>query len=135
MELKELKQILENAPEGAEYLDEDGDYIKQNEQGAFYYINGWVSYGVSASNDLRSLSDIKTIVELMEEKDSKAITMLYGMGGYLTSMDKSITFGAKHWATPAVDIVSAIIDSNKLEGKCDFDLYVSPKVVFTKSAG
>ena len=63
------------------------------------------------------------IENLERDKDGKAITMLYGFAGLITSLEKPITFSAKHWATPAADIAAGLINSNKLIGKCDFDNY------------
>ena len=63
------------------------------------------------------------IEDLEREQDGKAITMLYGFAGLLTSLEKPITFSSNHWATPAADIVAGLINSNGLVGECNFDNY------------
>ncbi|PHQ89859.1 MAG: hypothetical protein COB48_13085 [Pseudoalteromonas sp.] len=67
--LEELKAIIENAPEGATHLDDDGDYVKFIDDEMYHYSfvrgYGWSSDYVSPC-ELRSLSDIKRIIELME---------------------------------------------------------------------
>lgn len=65
--LEELKAIIDNAPEGAQFFDGryfkfDGDYIQIciNKDREWFYID---------ANEIRlprSLSDIKRIIELME---------------------------------------------------------------------
>lgn len=67
--LEELKAIVENAPEGATHIDEDGDYVKPIGDELYYYsfVNGvgWsTEYFIPCR--MRSLSDIKRIIELME---------------------------------------------------------------------
>jgi hypothetical protein len=63
------------------------------------------------------------IENLERDKDGKAITMLYGFAGLISSLEKPITFSSNHWATPAADIAAGLINSNELIGKCDFDNY------------
>ncbi len=70
------------------------------------------------------ISELEAHIENLErDHDGKAITMLYGFAGLITSLEEPITFSAKHWATPAADIAAGLINSNGLIGKCDFDNY------------
>lgn len=64
--------------------------------------------------------------EIKAREDSKALTVLFGFAGYITSMEKGVIFGASHLATPAVDIAAAIVEANELKGDCDFDWYKAP---------
>ena len=57
----------------------------------------------------------------MSNNNINAVTALYAFAGWLTSMDKPITFSSSHWATPAADMVSEIIKLNNIGGECDFD--------------
>tara|TARA_R110002153_G_scaffold130436_1_gene279317 strand:- start:558 stop:917 length:360 start_codon:yes stop_codon:yes gene_type:complete len=69
------QEILENAPEGATHVDGDGDYFKYSFRSWTYYdeqYNGWF---VSDSKSLRSLKDIRRIVEL-ENKNAKMLECL-----------------------------------------------------------
>lgn len=68
--IQELKQIIENAPEGATHVDSYGDYW--NVKGKFNYVN-WdkdcETWGDSdvLEDALSSLSDLRTIVDQAEE--------------------------------------------------------------------
>lgn len=66
--LEELKAIIDNAPEGATHIDEDGDYCKGE---SHYFSSGskrWDNMDFPVA--MRSLSDIKRIIELMEWQES-----------------------------------------------------------------
>lgn len=71
--LEELKVIIDNAPEGATHYDEDDDYVKFIDDEMYHYSfvqgYGWSSDYVSPC-ELRSLSDIERIIELMEWQQS-----------------------------------------------------------------
>ena len=70
------------------------------------------------------IAELEAYIEDGERKqDSKAITMLYGFAGLISSLEKPITFSANHWATPAADIAAGLIISNELVGECCFDDY------------
>jgi len=67
--LEELKAIIDNAPEGATHIDDEGDYAKYGGMYNYFYSKGlreWVQ--VDIVNMDRSLSDIKMIIELVEGK-------------------------------------------------------------------
>ncbi|PHS02451.1 MAG: hypothetical protein COA78_21255 [Blastopirellula sp.] len=55
-----------------------------------------------------------------------AVTALYAFAGWLTSMEKPITFSSNHWATPAADMVAEMIKLNNIGGVCDFDNIKTP---------
>ncbi|MBL4941149.1 MAG: hypothetical protein JKY81_05730 [Colwellia sp.] len=55
-----------------------------------------------------------------------AVTALYAFAGWLTSMEKPITFSSNHWATPAADMVAEMIKINNIGGVCDFDNIKTP---------
>lgn len=61
------------------------------------------------------IAELEAHIENLERsKDSKAITMLYGFDGLISSLEKPITFSSRHWATPAADIAAGLINSNEL---------------------
>ena len=65
--LEELKAIVDNAPDGATHIDDDGDYAKYGGMYDYFYSKGlreWISTDTVSID--RSLSDIKRIIELME---------------------------------------------------------------------
>jgi len=68
--LEELKAIVDNAPKcgTATHIDQRGSYIKDNFVGCqFYHLRiGWIEF--DRATRMRSLSDIKLIIELMEDK-------------------------------------------------------------------
>lgn len=64
--LEQLKEIVKNAPEGATHYDEDGDYIKFGINYPYWY-DGSTWFELESCGSVRSLSDIKLIIELMEE--------------------------------------------------------------------
>ena len=68
-ELNELKEIRDNAPEGATHVDRENGYLQfdgfgdsQNVDGQRYLVN------VFDLPNTRSLSDINTIIELEQQK-------------------------------------------------------------------
>ncbi|QGJ84303.1 hypothetical protein [Pseudoalteromonas phage XCL1123] len=68
--LKELKAIIAGKPEGATHIDVDRDYVKFIGDEMHHYsfvvgFDGW-SGDYEAPCELRSLSDIERIIELME---------------------------------------------------------------------
>lgn len=67
--LAELKAIIENAPGKAEYYDGDSDFIAFDGRRFFLWrkdLNGWQKINKTDLSPMRSLSDIKRIIELME---------------------------------------------------------------------
>ena len=70
--LEELKAIVNNAPDGATNINDDGDYVKGsifNEIECYCSHSGWVEIDMCDFNVMRSLSDIKSIIELMEDNN------------------------------------------------------------------
>lgn len=67
MELKELKAVIDNAPEGATRYGE-GDYF--NNECSICFRNGKELTNYEPVIGLRSLSDIQAIVELMEWQEN-----------------------------------------------------------------
>jgi len=67
--LEELKSIIDNAPEGATHLDDINTYWKVNSEFDYYFHDGnqW-DYSEPLENGTRSLSDIKRIIELIEDE-------------------------------------------------------------------
>ena len=65
--LEELKAIIDNAPKGATHLDDINTYWKVISEFDYYFHNGnqWDD-SEPLENGIRSLSDIKRIIELME---------------------------------------------------------------------
>ncbi len=67
--LEELKAIIDNAPKcgTATHIDQRGSYIKDCFVGCQFYHSriGWVEFDRAVR--MRSLSDIKAIIELMEQ--------------------------------------------------------------------
>ncbi len=84
--LKELKAIRDNEPEGATHIDVDDDYVKFIDDEMYHYSFvrgcGWSSDYVSPC-ELRSLSDINRIIELMELNQNMHTTV----AGYLYGKD------------------------------------------------
>ena len=64
--------------------------------------------------------------EMTGGNDINAVTALYAFAGWLTSMDKPITFSANQWATPAADMVAAMIEANGITGEFNSDEIVIP---------
>ena len=60
------QEILDNAPDGATHIDNDGEYAKEDGYGLEYFRLAWHKY--TEPVELRSLADIKRIVELEKEK-------------------------------------------------------------------
>ena len=56
------QEILDNVPEGATHIDNDGEYAKEDGYGLEYFRVTWHKY--TEPVELRSLADIKRIVEL-----------------------------------------------------------------------
>lgn len=63
--LEELKAIIENAPEGATHYSEDGYWLIKSDGTCYCHFFNWCEESVHGDN-IRSLSDIKRIIELME---------------------------------------------------------------------
>lgn len=59
------QEILDNAPEDATHIDNDGEYAKEDGYGLEYFRVTWHKY--TEPVELRLLADIKRIVELEEE--------------------------------------------------------------------
>jgi len=55
-----------------------------------------------------------------------ATSALFAFAGWLTSMEKPITFSSNHWATPAADMIAEFIRVNKLNEECNFDRITIP---------
>ena len=70
--LEKLKEIENNQPEDgtATNIDDDGDYIRYRNGMVEYYFpaDGWLEVEWCDFRVMRSLSDIKLIIELMEDK-------------------------------------------------------------------
>ena len=64
--IDQYRKILDEAPEGATHWDGE-DYI--DEYGRVYSKGDWVPYGPLPTRDIRSLEDIRRIVELERERD------------------------------------------------------------------
>ena len=99
MNINELKEILENAPEGFTHIDEDKDYWRINDQFMFECSDKSMHFDIddlksSLLRDFRLLSDIKTIVELHEqlEEVKKAQKVL----GHLNRNSKFKRFTAQN---------------------------------------
>jgi hypothetical protein len=60
------QKILDNAPEGATHIDSDGEYAKDAGYGLEFFRLTWCAYAHPV--ELRSLADIKELVELRNEK-------------------------------------------------------------------
>lgn len=66
--LKELKGILDNAPISATHYDSDNFYVKFECNELYYFFGGkWRVLHFDTLELMRSLSDIKRIIELMEQ--------------------------------------------------------------------
>lgn len=68
--LEELKEIIAGKPEAASHIDVDGDYVKFIDDEMHHYsfvlgFDGWNS-DYETPCELRSLSDIERIIDLME---------------------------------------------------------------------
>ena len=63
--LEELKEIIDNAPDEATHIDGDKEYVKFIECEMYHYSCEWASV-YDFPLELRSLSDIERIIELME---------------------------------------------------------------------
>ena len=145
-EITELKRIVEGAPDGATHIDDENGYwaLSDRQDTSFrswIENKGWRTMTHSSGFIFRLLSDLNTIIaqheeiaskdaeieRLREKQDSKAITMLFGLMGYLTSMEEPITFSANHNATSGADILLRLIEANNLKGDCDWDSYKPPK--------
>ena len=63
--LEELKEIIDNAPDEATHIDGDKEYVKFIEGEMYHYSCEWASV-YDFPLELRSLSDIERIIELME---------------------------------------------------------------------
>lgn len=85
--LEQLKEVIKNAPDGATHYDEDGDYIKFGINYPYWY-DGSTWFELESCGSVRSLSDIKLIVELMES--NKALI------DKINQFDKAITDIGKH---------------------------------------
>lgn len=84
--LEELKAIVDTSPRGATHIDNYCDYIKVV-GGDFYgwsdQLNEWGVFEYADSVTMRSLSDIKRIIELMEA--TKCVLSIFGgVGSYGT---------------------------------------------------
>lgn len=86
-----------------------------------------VTAGIEKPLHKEILSLRQEVERLREQQDSKAITMLFGLMGYLTSMEEPITFSRYHNATTGSDILRRLMEANELKGNCDWDSYKSPK--------
>lgn len=68
--LEQLKEIVKNSPEKATHVDNLGSYLKQNKNRDWFTWTckhgGHRVIYTSNLDNLRSLSDIKLIIELME---------------------------------------------------------------------
>ena len=93
-------------------LDDDSSDLEQ-------YIILNKDQAISFSLQMEAIAN-KADKEL-EVMDINAVTALYAFAGWLTSMEKPITFSDNHWATPAADMVNEIIKLNNITGECDFD--------------
>lgn len=95
--LEQLKEIVKNAPEGATHFSSSvgqSRYLKHNVRREFVYYDGRTfcsfpsrSRYLIACESIRSLSDIKLIIELMELNQE----MHLQVSGYLCGEDWS------HW--------------------------------------
>tara|TARA_R110000772_G_scaffold207442_1_gene318012 strand:+ start:237 stop:491 length:255 start_codon:yes stop_codon:yes gene_type:complete len=65
------QDILDNAPEGSTHIDEDGTYFKRTYGQAYCWVNKSAWMTAKKSRAMRSLADIKRIVEL--EADVKRL--------------------------------------------------------------
>jgi len=54
-------------------------------------------------------------------------TAVYGLLGFLSSSDKSVTFSSKHDAGFIVDLAKAFLEANNINEDPDFDNYQPPK--------
>ena len=141
---EQIEQILDGAPEGATHVEHTGLnstaylFMPRGDGSHKIWVNErWFSsdsrrieqcWPIHALSDLREILTLRQRVEELEfKKDSQAITMLYALGGYLTAMKTPITFSENHSASPIVDIISSIVESNNLSGECDWDNYKPPK--------
>ena len=66
------QEILGNAPEGATHVDNNGYYLKACKSGFMEPSDSWVDWDYDYANhcEVRSLVDIKRIVELEEALES-----------------------------------------------------------------
>ena len=106
-------------------LTNPGWYI--NQIGALSFNGQQVCTREEFNKCVDEMSKAEWIKPKEEAKTINTATALYAFAGWLTSMDKPITFSSNHWATPAADMVAAIIDANNIAGDCDFDNYIAPK--------
>ena len=84
--LEQLKTVSDNAPDGATHIDCDDDYVKFIDDEIYHYSfvrgYGWSNDYVTPC-ELRSLSDINRIIELMELNQNMHTTV----AGYLFGKD------------------------------------------------
>ena len=78
------QQILDNAPEGATHIDNDGEYAKEDGYGLEYFRVTWHKY--TEPVELRLLVDIKRIAEL--EKDMAFLQSCVNSGETATKADR-----------------------------------------------
>lgn len=103
--LAELKSIIDNAPDSATHIDNNGIYLKYdlNKVLSIFHVN-YKRWQVASPmiNPWRSLSDIKRIVELMEVIESLPDTVnteiylkgLYRPTEFAISQAKSFAIGS-----------------------------------------
>ena len=78
------QEILDNAPEGATHVDNDGEYAKEDGYGLEYFRVTWHKY--TEPVELRLLVDIKRIAEL--EKDMAFLQSCVNSGETATKADR-----------------------------------------------
>lgn len=96
MDLKELKQILDNAPEGATHVDTENGYLQFDEFGDSHNVDGQ-RYLVDVFDlpNTRKLSDIKTIVEQQEEINRLNTELKQQIDNNLTDVKKAFWWSAE----------------------------------------
>lgn len=98
MELKELKQILDNAPEGATHYGTESSYYRHDGvMDLDWWVNGgWQNERVLGDYEVtRSLSDIKTIVEQQEEINRLNTELKQQIDNNLTDVKKAFWWSAE----------------------------------------
>ena len=66
--IEQLQKIIDNAPAGSTHI-EGASYLKLDGYGDTFWDDGWWYYKFLDSQFIRSLSDIKRIIELQKQVD------------------------------------------------------------------
>ena len=120
------QEILDNAPEGATHIDDDDCYIKEVDyEGGFasrkVYFNwgeGWKFTPIPTFNLMRSLADIKHIVELEKELDVEYVPYCSNMSISANSVVEMVEHIAE-----LEDLAQMIIDAESADPRVILLMY------------